>query len=145
RDGGIPNGGRPGLEIFDQPAWGMTDFTQRINYRRALEGELERTIREMRRVEAVKVHVAMEEAAGFRRNGRPSEASVVLKLSNGSSPSAEMVQGISHLVASSVDGVEAERVMILDDTGRLLSSPHAADSPAAIASRDLEMRSEVEK
>src|SRR5690606_32443972 len=69
RDGGIPNGGRPGLEIFDQPAWGMTDFTQRINYRRALEGELERTIREMRRVEAVKVHVAMEEAAGFRRNG----------------------------------------------------------------------------
>jgi flagellar M-ring protein FliF len=145
RDGGIPNAGRPGLEIFDQPAWGMTDFTQRVNYRRALEGELERTIGEMRGVEAVKVAVAMEEAASFRRSGRPSEASVVMKLANGSSPSAEMVQGISHLVASSVDGVEAEHVMILDDTGRLLSSPDAPGSPAAIASRELRMRSEVEQ
>jgi flagellar M-ring protein FliF len=145
KDGGMPNAGRPGLEIFDQPAWGMTDFTQRVNYRRALEGELERTIGEMRGVEAVKVHVAMEEAVGFRRNGRPSEASVVMKLSNGSSPSAEMVQGISHLVASSVDGVEAERVMILDDTGRLLSSPDSPDSPAALASRELRIRSEIEQ
>ncbi|HEY0776457.1 MAG TPA: hypothetical protein VGD56_00700, partial [Gemmatirosa sp.] len=61
RDGGLPNAGRPGLELFDQPSWGMTDFTQRINYRRALEGELERTIGKMRGIEQAQVHVAMPE------------------------------------------------------------------------------------
>jgi flagellar M-ring protein FliF len=142
---GMPLAGRPGLELFDQPAWGMTDFTQRVNYRRALEGELERTIGKMRGVEAVKVHVSMEEAAGFRRAGRPSEASVVLRLRSGSQPSQEMVLGIAHLVASSIDGVQAERVMVLDDRGRLLSSPYEVDSPAAFASRDLKMRGEVEQ
>lgn len=142
---GIPQSGRPGLELFDQPAWGMTDFTQRINYRRALEGELERTIAKMRGVDGVKVHIAMEEATGLRRSGRPSEASVVLSLRRGSAPTAEIVQGISHLVASSVDGVEADRVMVLDDSGRLLSSPHDQNSPAALASRELQMRREVEQ
>ena len=143
-EGGLPNAGRPGLELFDQPAWGMTDFTQRINYRRALEGELERTIKEMRGVEAVKVSIAMEEGSGLRRSSQPSEASVVLKLRSGSSPSQEMVNGISHLVASSVDGVEAQRVMVLDDSGSLLSNPYSADSPAGIASHELKMKGEVE-
>lgn len=143
--GGMPQAGRPGLEIFDQPAWGMTDFTQRINYRRALEGELERTIGKMRGVEAVKVHVAMEESSGFRRSGNPSEASVVLRLNSGASPGEDMVQGIAHLVSSSVDGVEADRVMVLDDGGRLLSNPFENGSPASLASRELKMRSEVEQ
>ncbi|MEX0912604.1 MAG: flagellar basal-body MS-ring/collar protein FliF [Gemmatimonadota bacterium] len=142
---GMPQAGRPGLELFDQPAWGMTDFTQRVNYRRALEGELERTIANMSGVEAVKVHIAMEEAAGFRRNGNPSEASIVMRLRSGASPSQDMVQGITHLVSSSVDGVTADRVMVLDDSGRLLSSPYEDGSPAALASRELEMRSEVEE
>ncbi len=142
---GMPEAGRPGLEIFDQPAWGMTDFTQKINYRRALEGELERTIGRMRGVDAVKVHIAMEETAGFRRNGRPSEASVVLKLRSGASPGGEMVQGISHLVSSAVDGVDPERVMVLDDSGRLLSSPYEQDSSAAFATRELKARSDIEQ
>lgn len=141
----MPDAGRPGLEIFDQPAWGMTDFTQRVNYRRALEGELERTIMKMRGVEAVKVSIAMEEGTGLRRSGQPSEASIVLKLRSGSSPSPDMVQGISHLVSSSVDGVEADQVMVLDDTGTLLSDPYEQDSPAGLASRELKMRSEVEQ
>src|SRR5918998_940158 len=80
QDGGLPEQGRPGMELFDQPAWGMTDFTQRINYRRALEGELERTIGKMRGVEQAQVHLAMSESALFRRQDRPMEASVVLQL-----------------------------------------------------------------
>jgi flagellar M-ring protein FliF len=143
--GGLPSAGRPGLELFDQPSWGMTDFTQRINYRRALEGELERTIGEMRGVDAAKVHLALEETAGFRRAGRPAEASVVLSLQSGDPPTEEVVQGIAHLVASSVDGVEPERVTVLDDRGRLLSNPWEPDSPPALASRELKMRSEIEK
>jgi flagellar M-ring protein FliF len=64
---GLPSAGRPGLELFDQPSWGMTDFSQRINYRRALEGELERTIGKMRGVESAQVHLGMQE-------GRPASA-----------------------------------------------------------------------
>src|SRR3982751_4300515 len=63
--GGIPMAGRPGLELFDQPSWGMTDFTQRINYRRALEGELERTIKQMSGIESANVHLVMHETGGF--------------------------------------------------------------------------------
>ena len=67
-EGAMPDKGRPGLELFDQPSWGMTDFTQRINYRRALEGELERTVGKMRGIESAKVHIAMQEGSAFRRS-----------------------------------------------------------------------------
>src|SRR3954452_10863459 len=77
--GGLPTAGRPGMELFDQPSWGMTDFTQRINYRRALEGELERTIGKMRGIESAQVHLVMHETDGFAAQARPTEASVVLK------------------------------------------------------------------
>lgn len=142
---GMPTSGRPGLEIFDQPAWGMTDFTQRIQYQRALEGELERTIGAMGGVESVKVHLAMEENTSFNGNGRPAEASVVVKLARSAPPGPEMVEGISHLVASSVDGIEADHVMVLDQSGKLLSDPYEKDSPAALASRELKMRNEIEQ
>src|SRR5215204_7592384 len=110
---GLPTSGRPGLELFDQPSWSMTDFTQRINYRRALEGELERTIGKMRGVDGAQVHIAMQEGTAFRRSDRPIEASVVLKLQSGQQPPADVVQGIAHLVASSVDGLESDRVTIV--------------------------------
>lgn len=142
---GLPFAGRPGLELFDQPSWGMTDFTQRVNYRRALEGELERTISKMRGVEAAQVHLALRETAGFRRGGdRPAEASVVLRLRNGMTPSPEVVQGIAHLVASSVDGLESEKVTVLDDTGRLLSSPDEPGSVAGLTARQLAVQRDVE-
>ncbi len=64
---GLPSAGRPGLELFDQPSWGMTDFTQRVNYRRALEGELERTICRIQWIDAAQVHLALHETQSFRR------------------------------------------------------------------------------
>lgn len=141
---GLPTAGRPGLELFDQPSWGMTDFTQRINYRRALEGELERTIGKMRGIEAAQVHVAMQEGTAFRRSDRPVEASVVLKLQSGQQPAADVVQGIAHLVASSVDGLESERVTIVDDAGRMLTMDAADGSLAGLTSRQLAVQREVE-
>ncbi|HEX5580236.1 MAG TPA: flagellar basal-body MS-ring/collar protein FliF [Gemmatimonadaceae bacterium] len=142
---GMPGAGRPGLELFDQPSWGMTDFTQRVNYRRALEGELERTIGKMRGVEAAQVHLALRETQSFRRaDARPAQASVVIKLRNGQPAAADVVQGIAHLVASSVDGIEAEGVTVLDDAGRLLSTPHQPNSLAGLTSRQLAMQQEVE-
>ena len=142
--GGMPAAGRPGMELFDQPSWGMTDFTQRINYRRALEGELERTISKMSGVEAAKVHLAIPQTAAFRAAQTPAEASVVLRLRGGMEPSPEVVRGISHLVASSVDGIDAGRVSVLDHTGRLLSSPYTSGSLADAASRELDTRRAVE-
>ncbi len=145
RDGGMPDAGRPGLELFDQPSWGMTDFTQRINYRRALEGELERTIGKMRGVEGAQVHLAMDNSPTFRSANRPIEASVVLKLRGGASAAPEVVRGIQHLVSSSVEGVESERVTVLDDSGQMLSSPHLPGSLAGVASQELETRREIER
>lgn len=144
KDGSLPNAGRPGLELFDQPAYAMTDFTQRINYRRALEGELERTIGKMRGIESAQVHLAIHETSTFRSAATPATASVVLKLKNGEDPPADVVRGISQLVASSVDRLESENVTVVDDSGRLLSTPADRNSVAGLTSRQLEVQTEME-
>lgn len=145
KDGGLPNAGRPGMEIFDQPAYAMTDFTQRINYRRALEGELERTIGKMRGVESAQVHLAIQETSTFRSAANPATASVVLKLKNGADPPADVVRGIAQLVASSVDRLQSEDVTVVDDAGRLLSLPADRTSMAGLTSRQLEVQQEMEE
>lgn len=144
---GIPSAGRPGFELFDQPAWGMTDFTQRVNYRRALEGELERTISAMRGIEGAQVHITLPERAVFRRDAPAPGASVVLRLRGGVRPDRSTVEGIAFLVASSVEGLEAEGVRVLDDTGRLLSGPEGGvrvGGGDGLSSRQLAIRQEVE-
>lgn len=139
---GLPSAGRPGLELFDQPSWGMTDFTQRINYRRALEGELERTIGKMTGVQSAQVHLALPEEASFRSQNTPANASVVLK-TGGAPPGQDVVQGIAHLVAGSVDGITADHVTILDDSGRMLSTPDDG-SMASLTNAQLATQKEVE-
>src|SRR5262245_14027250 len=140
--GGIPMTGRPGLELFDQPSWGMTDFTQRINYRRALEGELERTVGKMRNIEAAQVHLVLHETDGFAAADRPTEASVVLTLRGEADP--EVVKGIAHRVASSVEGLTSERVTIVSNSGRLLSEAVEATTAAGLSSRQLQMQRDIE-
>jgi flagellar M-ring protein FliF len=142
---GLPAQGRPGLELFDQPSWGMTDFAQKINYRRALEGELERTIGAMKGIERAQVHLAIKETQSFRRTSdTPAEASVVVKLRNGQRPEADVVRGISQLVSSSVDNLDAQRVAVLDDGGRLLSKMIDANDPASLSNAQLEQQRAVE-
>ena len=142
---GLPAQGRPGMELFDQPSWGMTDFAQKINYRRALEGELERTISTMQGIERAQVHLAIRETQAFRRAGdAPAEASVVVKLRNGQRPETDVVRGISQLVASSIDNLDAQRVAVLDDGGRLLSRMLDASDPASLSSAQLEQQRAVE-
>jgi flagellar M-ring protein FliF len=135
----------PGLELFDQQSWGMTDFTQRIQYRRALEGELEATISEMRGVEKADVSLALNETATYRRpTDSPPRASVVLALKSGMTPTPDVVQGIQHLVASSVGVVAAERVVVLDDVGRMLSVADDAASAVGASSRQQGVQKDVE-
>jgi flagellar M-ring protein FliF len=141
---GLPAKGRPGFELFDQPSWGMTDFTQRINYRRALEGELERTIGQMRHVEGAQVHLAIGQSQAFRRQENPEAASVVLRLQSGARPGADLVEGISSLVASSVDGLDSDKVTVLDDAGRLLSAAVEPGDVGGLTKKQLGLRRDVE-
>ena len=141
--GDVPNAGRPGLELFDKPTWGMTDFTQKVNYRRALEGELERTISKMKEVEAVKVHLALEDEKAFTSDERPSKASVTLTMQGGTRPGQETVQGIAQLVASSVGGLEPEHVTVVDERGQALTRQDEG-SLAGLTSRQLAVQKEVE-
>lgn len=141
---GLPSRSRPGFELFDQPSWGMTDFTQRVNYRRALEGELERTISQMRGVESAQVHLSLQETSIFRRDDRQSEASVFLRLRSSARPSSELVEGITFLVASSVEGLTSRNVTVLDDAGRVLSAAVEPGTPDALSKRQLALRRDIE-
>ena len=133
-----------GYELFDQQSWGMTDFTQRVNYRRALEGEIKRTIERMRDVETARVHLALPESSFLRAAQEAGEASIVLKLRSGTTPNASVVEGIQALVAGSVQGLPVESVTVLDDRGQLLSSP-STEEGAGMTNAQLKVRSQVEE
>ncbi len=143
---GLPSNGRPGLELFDRPSWGMTDFTQRITYRRALEGELSRTIRMVRGVEGAQVHLALPESSPLRRLEQPVQAAVVLTLRPGATLAPETVRGISHILSNSVERLSPDHVAVIDDSGRLLSAPLEGDGGTAtgMTTRQLEAQRAVE-
>jgi len=121
---GLSEGG-VGFEIFDKQSFGMTDFAQKVNYRRALQGELIRTITSLAPVEAARIHLALPEKRLFREQQQQATASVVIKLSSGRSLKESQLQGIVHLVAGSVEGLESENVTVVDSSGKILSKSRA--------------------
>jgi flagellar M-ring protein FliF len=140
----LPGTGRPGLELFDKPTWGMTDFTQKVNYRRALEGELERNIGRMQGVERVQVHLALEDDKLFRSDTRDSKASVTLAMRSGEAPAPSTVRGIASLVAGSVSGLDVNHVVIVDERGNALTDIEDAGG-IGLSNRQLTMQREVEQ
>lgn len=125
---GVANGD-VGFEIFDTQSFGMTDFTQKVNYRRALQGELTRTVISLAPVEAARIHLAMPEKRLFREQQQPATASVIVKLAAGRSLREPQVQGIVHLVAGSVEGLDPEHVTVVDSNGRTLSGNRDDEAP----------------
>lgn len=121
---GLAEGG-VGFEIFDKQSFGMTDFAQKVNYRRALQGELMRTITSLGPVEAARIHLALPEKRLFREQQQDATASVIVKLSSGRSLKESQLQGIVHLVAGSVEGLESENVTVVDSSGKVLSKSQA--------------------
>jgi flagellar M-ring protein FliF len=118
---GIPSGGSIGYEIFDRAdALGTTNFVQQINQIRALEGELARTIRSLKQVKSARVHLVMPKRELFSRDQAEPTASVVLIL-QGSTLDKEQVSAIQHLVASSIPGMKATNVSVIDNKGNLLA------------------------
>ena len=119
---GLPAGGGIGMEMFDETRLGETDFLQHLNYQRAVQGELERTIKKFPQVGNVRVHLNMPKESLFIEDSRKPSASVVLSLKRGQSLSRGQLAGIVHLVASSVERLDAENVSIVDTAGGLLYS-----------------------
>lgn len=120
---GLPQGGGVGFEIFDRTTLGTTDFVQRLNYQRALQGELARTIGQLKEVTAARVHLALPQPSVFTEQEKPATASVVLNLRPGARLTPEQVRGIVHLVSSSVEGLNADRVTVVDTSGKLIARP----------------------
>ncbi len=141
---GLPTGGAMGYEIFDKSTMGMTEFVQKLNYRRALEGELMRTISGLSEVAAARVHIVIPEQKLFVEDEIPPTASVVVKLRAGARLGKRKVNGIQQLVAASVEGLHAENVTLLDYGGNLLSTSTGADPVAALSARQLDLQKSVE-
>jgi flagellar M-ring protein FliF len=128
---GLPSTGRVGFEIFDRTAFGQTEFLEHINYRRALEGEIARTISTIGQVESARVHIAMAKESLFETREQPAKASVILKLKGSQPLSAATAASIANLVSSSVEGLRPDGVVILDNFGRSLTrGPEPEDASA---------------
>ncbi|NDY42884.1 flagellar M-ring protein FliF [Dissulfurirhabdus thermomarina] len=117
---GLPKGQSVGFEIFDQNRLGATEFVQKVNYQRALQGELERTIARFPQVESVRVHLAQPEEAVFVAERREPTASVVLRLKSGMALSDAQVRGVAFLVASAVPRLQMDKVSVVDTSGNIL-------------------------
>ena len=124
--GGVKSG-RLGFEIFDKPNWVGSEFDEQVNYQRALEGELEHTVGTLADVESARVHLVLPHDSLFRDQERPAKASVVLKLRYRSLADGE-AEAICNLVASAVDGLTADRVVLVDAAGHLPLGPKTAEA-----------------
>ncbi len=117
---GIPAGGGVGFEIFEKTPFGMSEFTQQVNYLRALQGELARTINALEAVQSSRVHLALPSRTSFLGSEEKPSASAVLELRSGYHLTADQVQGIINLISTSVPRLTPDRVTVLDSSGRLL-------------------------
>jgi flagellar M-ring protein FliF len=140
---GVPAGGAVGFEIFDKSQFGLTDFSQRLNLQRALQGELARTIGQLREVQQARVHLAMPTPRVFASQDKPPSASVVLRLRPGATLRPEQVRGIVHLVTSAVEGLVPDRVTVVDTNGRVLAS--GQERANGLSGNQLEARATVEQ
>ena len=143
---GLPKTGRIGFELFDKTNLGATEFTEHVNYLRALEGELERSVASLAAVEEARVHITMPKDSVFLEAQQPAKASVLVRLRAGASLSPQNVLAITHLLASAVEGLSAGGVSVLDMNGNLLGRPRAQgslDGPEA-SEASLEYRHAVE-
>lgn len=118
-DGAI-SGGHVGFDLFDKTSFGATDFAQQVNYRRAIEGELAKTLEGMDEVETARVHITPKKESVFTEKEDSAKASVVVKVRQNKELSAERSNAIVSLVASSVEGLEPTGVSVMDTSGRLL-------------------------
>lgn len=140
---GSPKLGNTGLEIFDKQEFGVNSYVQKINYQRALQGELMRAINTLTAVKQSKVILALPNKKTFLEEGGQASASVVVELNQGKELTTDQIRGIRFLVANAVEGLDADRVTVLDDRGKILSKQHGGST--AGSDEILELKSKVER
>jgi flagellar M-ring protein FliF len=141
---GLARSGKPGFAIFDKNQFGMTDFTEQVNFQRALEGELERTISSLSEISRARVHLVLRKDSYFQENKEDAKASVALTLKKGAELAKSSIAGIKGVVAGAVPGLGTRNVSIIDEEGRLLSKS-AESGDEARAEAEAGIRENLEK
>ena len=142
---GLPKGGSIGYEIFDQKeGFGSTSFVQNINYLRAMEGELARTISTMNPIETARVHLVLPQRELFSHNTQTASASIFIKTHGGAVLSREQIAAIQHLISAAVPQLQPNAISIVDDRGNLLARPKGNGS-SGTADNANDMRAEYEQ
>jgi len=141
----LPGSGGVGFELFDKTSYGMTEFLQNVHYKRAIQGELQRTINQMPEVRASRVHIALPEKTLFREKEKEVTASIFLKLRQGRTISREQIMSIVYLVSGSIEGMRPENVVVVEASGKVLYKQDAPSSGYAITAHQLELQKGVEK
>lgn len=140
---GSPKMGSIGLEIFDKQDFGVNSYAQKINYQRALQGELMRAINTLTAVKQSKVILALPAKKTFLEEGGQASASVVVELHQGKELAQEQVRGIRYLVANAVEGMDADKVTVLDERGKVLT--RTADGATGGSNELLDLKAKIEK
>ena len=133
---GLPGGSTVGYELFNSNTLGLTEFSQKVQYQRALEGELARTVESIASVKSARVHIVIPEQALFANQQPLTTASITVHLKPGQYLDATQVQSITHLVASSVEGLKPDNVVIVDAEGQMLSAGFQADGVMGMSLTD---------
>ncbi|OOG44442.1 flagellar basal-body MS-ring/collar protein FliF [Polaromonas sp. A23] len=136
--------GNVGFELFNNTDYGTTEFAQKVNFQRALQGELSRTISAMDEIKSARIHLVLPESGLLRRQGSKAKASVSLLMKGDAQLSAEQIAGIQRLVAAAVPEMDSGAVTILDQRGVALTPLNGTDSAAASTSGKLEVKKEIE-
>jgi flagellar M-ring protein FliF len=126
---GLPKSGRIGFELFDKTNFGASDFAEQVNYHRATEGELERSIMSIREVEQARVHLTLAKDSLYTEQRQAAKASILVKLRHAAALSPPNIAAICQLTASAVPGLSPEQVSLVDTAGNLLNRPRAGASP----------------
>ncbi|MGZ3634400.1 MAG: flagellar basal-body MS-ring/collar protein FliF [Syntrophales bacterium] len=142
---GLPQGGGVGFEIFDSKPLGATEFVQQLNYQRALQGELSRTINGLDEIQQSRVHLAIPKKSLFIEDQKKPTASVIVKLKSGRTLRPPQIEGIVHLVASSVEGMNPSDVMVVDNSGKVLSKIQDESKLARMSNSQVEYQRNFEK
>jgi flagellar M-ring protein FliF len=136
---GMPQTGRLGFELFDKPNWVGSEFDERVNYQRALEGELEHTIGTLGVVKSARVHLVLQQPSLFSAEEKVAKASVVLKLRR-ANVDPDQADAIRNLVAGSVENLSADQVTLVDADGRVNFKPRSSDAAEADAEQAMETK-----
>lgn len=141
---GLPKGGAVGFELMENQRFGVTQFQERLNFQRGLEGELARSIMALAAVQSARIHLALPQQTAFLREQQKPSASVLLTLHNGRTLERGQIAGIVHLVASSVPDLNPDTVSVIDQQGNLLSQ-NAGAAPNGLDSAQLQHVRQLEQ